>query len=162
VNRRWTAAGRPLDLSAEYKFASGSRNPQDASRSGTFDQLYPANHDKFGHADLFGWRNIHTVRSQAAYAATKSFTLIAMYTNSWLASRRDALYNGSGKAIYRSASGAAGRHIGQEADLFFTYKRGRLQFGAGYGRFFQGEFVRKVSPGRASEYLYVFHSYSVQ
>lgn len=162
VSRRWTAASKPLDLSAEYKFASGARDPRNPSRSGTFDQLYPANHDKFGHADLFGWRNIHMVRPQAVYGFTKSVALNFMYANSWLASRRDALYNGSGKAMFQSASGAAGRHIGQEADLFFTYKRGRMQFGAGYGHFFPGEFVRKASPGRSHEYLYVFHTYSVQ
>ena len=42
---RWRqlALRRPLDVSVEYKYAS--------------------NHDKFGHADLFGWRNIHKMRS---------------------------------------------------------------------------------------------------
>src|SRR5262249_22749539 len=36
VSRRWMAAGRPLDVSGEYKFASGSGDPGDASRSRTF------------------------------------------------------------------------------------------------------------------------------
>jgi len=34
-----------------------------ATRDGTFDQLYASNHDRFGRADLFGWRNIHNLRS---------------------------------------------------------------------------------------------------
>src|ERR1051325_5137974 len=48
---------RPLDLSVEYKYASGN-SAEDKSRETTFDQLSPANHDTFGHEDLFGWRNM--------------------------------------------------------------------------------------------------------
>ena len=82
------AVSRPegLDLTAEYKYASGTKNPQDTSRVSTFDQLFPANHDKFGHMDLFGWRNIHAVRSQATLGVTRSFAVNFMYNSWWLAS----------------------------------------------------------------------------
>ena len=49
-------------LYAEYDFATGDRNPHDGIR-GTFDQLYPSNHDKYGFADQVGWRNIRDVRA---------------------------------------------------------------------------------------------------
>src|ERR1039458_8186067 len=84
----------PLDLEAEYKYASGSKNP--GARDGTFDQLYPANHDKFGHADLFGWRNLHNLRSLDTLHITKPLALNFMYDNWWLASLSDALYSGAG------------------------------------------------------------------
>ena len=48
-------------ITAEYNFASGDADPADAVR-GTFDQLYPTAHDKYGLADQVGWRNIHDVR----------------------------------------------------------------------------------------------------
>lgn len=148
-----------LDLSIEYKYASGTKDPQ-GSRSSTFDQLYAANHDKFGHADLFGWRNIHNLRSLNTAHIGKTLALNVMYNNSWLASARDALYNGQGRPLARSPQGAAGRHIGQEIDLFATHQWSGFQFGAGFAHLFAGEFLRKTTPGVNTRYLYIFQSYS--
>jgi hypothetical protein len=159
MTRTWVLAGKPLDGLLEYKFASGGRS--DASRSRTFDQLFPTNHDKFGHQDLFGWRNIHNIRILSTWGATKNLGLNIMYTDSWLASVNDALYNGSGKAIARSLSGSAGRHVGREADAFATYRYGHFQFGAGYGYFFPGAFVKSATPGVAQSYAYIFHTYTL-
>ena len=161
VTRRWEPAGRPLDISGEYKFASGARNPKDTALSRTFDQLYAANHDKFGHQDLFGWRNINNLRSLATYGISKKFALNFMYNNYWLASAYDSLYNGSGKAIARSANGSAGTHVGQDTDLFVTYKYRHFQLGAGYGHLFMGSFLRTTTPGASPSYVYIFHTYSL-
>lgn len=150
---------KPLDLSVEYKFASGSDDPQGA-RVSTFDQMYPANHDKFGHQDLFGWRNIHNIRSLETMGVTRSFALNFMYGANWLASTRDAVYNGAGRSIVRSAAGTAGRFVGQELDVFATVKVSGLTFGAGYGYFFKGEFVRNTTPGMNPNFAYIFQSYS--
>lgn len=160
VTRPFMVAGRKLETSIEYKYASGTANPSNAAKSGTFDQLYPANHDKFGHEDLFGWKNLHHIRGLASYSISKSFTLNAMYSEFWLASDRDALYNGQGKAIVRSAAGIAGRHVGREADLFATYSAGPWLFGGGYGHFVAGHFLVKTSPAVGPVYLYLFHTYS--
>ena len=151
--------GRQLDISGEYKYASGTKNPQDATHSRTFDQLYPANHDKFGHEDLFGWRNVHNARSVATLAVTKNFAVNGMYDNFWLASRKDALYGLGGQALVRSIDGSAGRHVGQEADLFATYHYKHFLLGGGYGHVFAGEFLRKTTPGVGPAYLYLFHTY---
>jgi hypothetical protein len=161
LSRRWTVARKTLDLSAEYKYASGTENPADTKHSGTFDQLYAANHDKFGHEDLFGWRNIHNARSLTTLGVTRNFAISFLYDNYWLANLKDALYNGSGKLIARSATGVAGRHVGQETDLFGTYKHGHFTFGAGYGHFFSGQFIEKTTPGIGPTYLYVFHTYTL-
>ena len=161
VTRRWTAFGKPLDVGLEYKFASGTRNPADTSRVGTFDQLYAAFHDRFGHQDLFGWRNIHSVRSLAVLGVNKRLAFNLMYDSFWLASARDALYNGSGKAIVRSATGTAGRHVGQEPDVFATYKYGRFTVGAGFGYFLIGTFISNTTPGVNPVYVYVFQAYSL-
>jgi hypothetical protein len=158
--RHWTLASRPLDASIEYKYASGTANPLDPTRSSTFDQLFPANHDKFGHMDLLGWRNIHNARSLVTYGVWKNAALNFMYDNSWLASSRDALYNSSGKAVARSITGTAGRHIGQETDLFATYRYRCLTFGAGYGYMFAGGFIRNATPGLSPTYAYIFQTYT--
>jgi hypothetical protein len=160
LSRRTHVAGKQLDISGEYKYASGIRNPQDTSHSRTYDQLYPANHDKFGHEDLFGWRNVHNLRSLATLAITKNFAISGMYDNIWLASRKDSLYGSGGQSLARSADGSAGRHVGQEADLFATYRFKHFLFGGGYGHVFAGEFLRKTSPGVSPTYLYLFHTYT--
>ena len=161
LSRRWTVAHKPLDVEAEYKYASGTANPADATHSGTFDQLYAANHDKFGHQDLFGWRNIHNARSLTDLGLVKNLAIHFMYDNYWLANVKDGLYNGSGKQIVRSVSGVAGRHVGQETDVFGTYKFGHFTFGAGYGHLFPGQFIQKATPGVGPTYVYVFHTYSL-
>jgi hypothetical protein len=91
---------------------------------------------------------------------TKSFTLNFMYDTYWLASLRDGIYNSSGRLIARSPKGDAGRHVGQEADIFGTYKYRHFLIGAGYGHFFSGEFIHNTTPGVGPTYLYLFHTYS--
>lgn len=160
LSRRWNLGAGPFELQAEYKFASGARDPKPNSSAGTFDSLYPSTHDKFGHMDLFGWRNIHYARTLATIGITKSLGLNLMYGSTWLASVRDGVYSASGARLARSITGSAGRHVGQEADIFGTFRFGHFLFGAGGGRFFAGEFVRNTRPAVARTYLYIFHTYA--
>jgi hypothetical protein len=157
ISRRFQMAW-PLDLEAEYKYASGSRNA--GTRDNTFDQLYASNHDRFGRADLFGWRNIHNLRSLDTLHIAKPLAINVMYNNWWLASPTDALYNGSGVAIVRSPKGNAGTHVGQEADVFGTYQTSGWTFGAGMAHVFAGEFLHATTPGVNTRYLFVFQSYT--
>ena len=148
----------PLLLSAEYKLASGTQ--PGASNSGTYDQLSPANHDKFGHQDLFGWRNLKTFRTLETLNLTKSLAVNFMYSDHWLFSATDALYNSSGSSIAVSKKGTAGDHVGRDVDGFVTFTRGAHLFGAGFGHFFRGEFVSNTTPGVNPRYLYLFQQYS--
>ncbi len=156
-----TEAGRmPLRLSGEYKVASGTK--AGSANSGTFDQLSPANHDKFGHEDLFGWRNLKTLKSLETLGITDNLALNLMYTNHWLYSSTDALYSGQGTSIAISKTGAAGSHVGQELDGFVTWRRQRHTFGAGVGHFFKGEFVANATAHINPRYFYVFQQYSLK
>ena len=148
----------PVILSIEYKGASGTK--PGATRSGTYDQLSPANHDKFGHEDLFGWRNLLTLKSLETFNISKKLALNLMYTNDWLYSRTDALYDSQGSSIAVSKLGTAGTHVGQELDSFLTYSRGHHTFGCGFGHFFAGEFLHATTPHVNPRYLYIFQQYS--
>ena len=150
-------AGRAIDVIGEYKYASGGVR---SDRISTFDQLFPAAHDKLGHADILGWKNVRNMKALATWNWAKSFSVNVMYNNSWLADPRDAVYNTAGRAIARSTTGFDGRHIGQEADLFVTYKKSGWTTGAGYGYFFSGEFIRRTTPAIDPQYMYVYQSYS--
>lgn len=149
---------RAVLLSAEYKGASGTH--AGSATAGTFDQLAAANHDKFGHEDLFGWRNLKTFKSLETFGLTRALALNVMYTNHWLFSYSDALYNSQGSSISISKTGTAGTHVGQELDEFLTCKVHAHLFGAGFGHFFKGEFVEHTTPHINPRYLYVFQQYS--
>ena len=161
LSRRWTLHGKSLDLFTEYKYASGTANPADARRNGTFDQISPANHDKFGHEDLFGWRNIHNARSGATLGLSKALAVSFMYDDIWLVCLKDGIYNSAGRVIARSVTGSAGRHVGRETDLYGTYKYKHFTVGAGYGHLFTGGFLQRTTPGVNPTYLYIFHTYSL-
>src|SRR5215471_12279520 len=94
-------------------------------------------------------------------ALTRRLSVKVMYTGFWLASSTDSLYNGSGKAIARSATGVAGRHVGEEGDVFATYRYRHFQIGAGYGYLAAGAFLRSTTPGASPSYVYMFHTYSL-
>ncbi len=158
ATKRSTVFSRNLDFSLEYKVASGTG--RGATTGGTFDQLSPANHDKFGQQDLFGWRNLRVLKSLETFGITKSFALNLMYTDLWLDSATDSLYNSSGTAISTSKLGTAGTRVGQGLDGFFTYKRGAHLFGAGVGHFFKGEFVTGTTKDINPRYFYLFQQYS--
>ncbi|MBV8816769.1 MAG: alginate export family protein [Acidobacteriaceae bacterium] len=149
---------RPLLFSAEYKVASGNKGT--TATGGTYDQLSPANHDKFGHMDLFGWRNLKTFKSLETWRVTNRLAWNVMYTNHWLYSATDSLYNSSGSSITVSKKGTAGTHVGQELDSFVTCKLGSHTVGAGFGHFFKGEFVTATTPNINPRYFYVFQQYS--
>jgi len=160
ISRKWNPGRFTLEALTEYKFASGSDDPSNKTSSGTFDQLYAANHDKFGHEDLLGWRNLHNWKSLLSVGLTRGLTVSYMYNNSWLASARDALYNISGKAVFESANGTAGRHIGQENDVFFTWKNGPVMFGSGLGYMCAGAFLTRMAPNASPLYVYTFTAYA--
>lgn len=150
----------PLDSSVEYKVASGSHAGQ--TRSATFDQFTPANHDKFGHEDLFGWRNLRTFKTLETLHPTKALAFNVMYTHESLFSPSDALYSSAGSKIAISPKGTAGRTVGQELDGFATYTWGAHTFLAGFGHFFKGPFVMNTTPGINPRYLYIGQQYNIK
>lgn len=160
VSRPVTVGKLPIDISAEYKQASGSHTGSD--HSATYDQLSPANHDKFGHQDLFGWRNLSTFKTLETVKVTKAVAFNLMYTDHHLFSASDALYNGAGSQIAISSKGTAGTHVGQELDSFLTVKVGAHTFLAGFGHFFKGDFVENATRGINPRYFYIAQQYTIK
>ena len=148
----------PLDWVFEYKYASGTADPT-SNKSGTFDQLYPANHDRYGHADLLGFRNVETVRFVNRIHWGKHTTLNVSYANNWVAQARDGMYDLTGKLIASSPNGTAGRHIGQELAFFTMHRFGHFQFGGGYAYWWLGDFARGTTPGVSPRYYYLHQSF---
>jgi alginate export protein len=143
-------------LFLEYNYASGDANSADGTR-GTFDELYPTSHGKYGLADQVGWRNIHDPHIGLDLKPAAKLTIAGGFHDYWLASARDGLYNSGGTLVSRAADGSAGRHVGQELDVYGAYSVGKaISFGAGYGRLFTGEFLNRTTRGHDYNYAYTF------
>jgi len=134
-------------LAFEYNYASGDRNPADGIR-GTFDQLYPSNHDKYGLDDLIGWRNLRHLRAALEVQPRRSLQLAVQYSSFWRASGWDGLYSISGAPLTPNPNPASGLHIGQEADARAVWKfTGFASVGLGYGRLVPGQFLTRTTAG---------------
>jgi hypothetical protein len=138
----------------QYDYASGDKNAHDGTH-GAFDTMYPTAHDRFGISDQFGWQNIKAIRAGGTVEPHNRWTVTAQWLDFWLASATDALYNTSGGAIVRSATGAAGNHIGNEADTYTWYELNRhVNVGVGVGHIFPGEFLKTTEKGSNFTYPY--------
>jgi hypothetical protein len=138
----------------QYDYASGDKNPTDGTH-GTFDTMYPTAHDRFGITDQFGWQNIIAQRVGLTIEPRHRWTVTGQYLDFWLASATDALYNTSGVAIVRDATGKSGTHIGHEADVYTWYELNRhVNVGVGLGHIFGGQFLEKTTKGPNYNYPY--------
>lgn len=148
-----------VKLTGEYNFASGDGDPADNVR-GTFDQLYPTPHDKYGLADQIGWKNVHHARAGFEITPFTGFPLTTNYHSWWLAERNDAVYNAGGAVVARVPTGAANRHVGQEID--FQVSRAltpQIQLAGGYAHVFPGAFLKEATPGASYSHPYVMVTY---
>jgi hypothetical protein len=148
-----------LRASTEFNYASGDADPADGRR-GTFDQLYPTGHDKYGLADQVGWRNIRHLRAGVEFTPLKRLPIVANYHSWWLNEKRDGLYSAAGALLARVAAGAASSHVGQEIDIQATrFVTPQLQLAAGYAHVLPGKFLRQATPGASSSHPYVMATY---
>jgi len=143
----------------ESNYASGTRNP-DGHTWGTFDQIYPSNHDKLEFADQFGRKNIQQVRAGVEETIGKKWKLRQTYVDLWLATTHDALYASNGAISIATDPNATSRHIGQEVDVIAQYQVDKaITAGFGYARLFSGRFLKTVSPGKDYGYPFVYLTY---
>ncbi len=153
----WHDASGPR-LVAEYNYASGDQDPHDGRR-GTFDQLYPTNHSKYGIADRVGWRNIHDAMGGLEWKPSAKWKFNADYRAFWLASRRDGLYSASGSLTVLNDHATSG-HVGGEIDIQATCRLTKqLVWGFGYAHLFPGEYLRQSTDASGVTYPYVIWEY---
>jgi len=147
-------------LFAEYNHATGDRNPTDNHR-GTFDQLYPTGHDKYGLTDQVGWQNMHHVRAGMEFKFNKKWMATGRYNSYWLADAHDALYTAGGGIIARNPTGSAGRYVGQGFDFVSSFSfNSRLTVSGGFGKIFAGTFLKNTTPGASYNYPYAMTVYN--
>ena len=157
--RETLPGSKAMHATAEYNYASGDADPADGVR-GTFDQLYPTAHDKYGLADQVGWRNIHHVRIGFDIAPLRATPITVNYHSYWLAEKRDALYAASGTPLARVPGGAASTRVGQEIDLQVARPlTPYLALAAGYSHLVPGPFLKQATPGASYSGPFVMVTY---
>ncbi len=138
-------------LTGEYKYASGNPNKTSSStRIGTFDQLYPNNHDAFGMTDLFGFENIKMERIHLDMAPAKQLSLLI--EQGWLrvATIHDSVYSGSASATVKApTAGFLSDDIGREFDASgqYVFFRDNLTLNFGVARFSPGALMIENAHG---------------
>jgi hypothetical protein len=158
------AASRPIAEGitgyVEWNAASGGGDP---SKSRTFDQLYPTNHNKYGIADMQGWRNMTELAAGINWKPKSGPSVQASYHLFALQNARDAWYGAGGApnrgkfGIFRDATGAAGKNVGQEFDLDLSWAlRHQITFQAGLAIFDPGSFVRTLNGGDARRQTWLY------
>lgn len=155
-----TSAKLAPRLVIEYNHATGDRNPKDGHR-GTFDQLYPTNHFRYGIADQVGWRNMHDATGGLDWGFRPKWRLNVDLHSFWLASRADALYAASGAVLIRNPA-ATSSHVGNELDAYMSYQHSkRLQFMGGIGHIFAGGYLKQSSGGSGLTAPYLMWTYTL-
>jgi hypothetical protein len=155
IGRTIPLGSKSYRVFGEYNFASGDKTPGDGVR-GTFDQLYPTPHDKYGLADQVGWKNIHHMRTGVETRPHAKLAIAGGYHSFWLASATDALYSAGSAVLARIPTGAPDRHVGQELDIQATYTPSpRIQLHGGYAHIFTGAFLKAATPGKSYSGPYV-------
>ncbi len=143
----------------ESNYASGSKNPNGRSW-GTFDEIYPSNHDKLDFADQFSRKNIQQVREGVEETIGKKWKLRETYENLWLATTHDALYASSGAISIAADPKATSRYLGQEVDFSAQYQVNEsVAAGFGCARLFSGRFLKTTSLGKDYTYPFVYLTY---
>ncbi|MGA2352745.1 MAG: alginate export family protein [Terracidiphilus sp.] len=142
-------------LGGEYDYASGNplTNPY---RIGTFDQLYPSNHNVFGLTDLFGFQNIKQERINLDLAPAKHLALLIQQEWLRVATVKDSVYSGSGSAkVKPPTKGFLSDDIGREFDVSgqYAFLRNNMTLNVGIGHFSPGTLMQKASsPSVGKEY----------
>jgi hypothetical protein len=143
-----------------YDLASGDHNPGRSDTHGTFNQLFPFGHYYFGFLDDVGRMNIQDLNFQAVTWPTKWVTCCAQYHIFRLDSSKDALYGPASQVLRVDPTGAAGRTVGNELDLWTNFHLAQNQdIWVGWSKLYEGSFLKKTGFGPSPELFYVQYSF---
>lgn len=138
---------------AEYNHASGDRDPSNGT-VGTFDNLFPTNHNKYGLIDFMSLKNMNNVMLGASVKPCKKVQLSSEFSWFFLDAKESAWFNASG-GIFRAANANASTQLGEELDLVMNYTINKyLSALIGYSHFFAGLFAEDTGRHDDANFIY--------
>jgi len=121
----------------------------------------PTNHNKYGTADVIGWRNMQNLRAGVEQTLRPGLKLQCDYHSHWLAQLANVLYSDNGAPVTRPGAISSSRHVGQEVDLVLSYKISKqYTLGVTYGHLWAGQFLKDTTQGSNVSYPYTFLTYA--
>lgn len=156
-----------LTIGAEFSMASGGSS---ATKTKTFDNLYPTNHKFYGSEDMIGWRNIQELAVKASYKTKSGATFKFGHHHFWLFDKKDGFYGaggglnkGLGGANLIDPTGASGRYLGSEFDLDYSRPIGKnATLAAGVSTFTPGGFIKARNGGSAKAQNWFYIKYEIK
>jgi hypothetical protein len=144
-----------LRLGFEYDVATGDRNPYDG-RSGEFFNLFPANHQHYGYADLMGWRNMQDFRPMFTVAPARPVKFDIDYHRLYLLAARGPWKDAGGNVLGSDPTGKSGTRVGDELDFTLGFPiHKHLKVLSGYSLFFPGEYASKTLGEDNQHFVYL-------
>ncbi len=147
---------------AEFNYASGDDSIDDGDR-GTFTNLFPSNHDKYGYMDQFAFQNLINLKATVGFKPVEKLNVHGDFHFFWLAQENDAWYQSLGLPVYfpsrpnfgqkfgRGAGGTA-NNAGNEVDLLLKYQyNDAVSWNLGFSHFFAGDVVDTALAGDAGD-----------
>ncbi|WP_373044835.1 alginate export family protein [Vulgatibacter sp.] len=149
-----------------YDMASGDSDAGD-EKWGTFENLYPTNHDKYGLIDLASWKNLQDIYFGAGFSPVAPVAFQATVHLLGRTETEDTFYRASGLPLRDRAAAmeSDASNVGTELDLTLNWNITK-GFGAllGYSQLFAGDFLDDTaadgkSPDPAFAYLQLTGSF---
>ncbi len=139
----------------EYDRASGDSDPADG-RSGSFDNLFPTNHNKYGLMDCHNWSNLGDLRFFGSAKPRPWLTLALEAHDFRLDSARAPWTSAGGAVLGWDKTGRSGTRVGREVDFTAggTFRKA-YSWLAGCSAYWPGNFARATRGGDASRFVYV-------
>ncbi|MEW6757063.1 MAG: alginate export family protein [Acidobacteriota bacterium] len=146
-----------ISLGAEWNRASGDEDPTDG-RSGSFDNLFPTNHNKYGLMDYHNWSNLREVKLFGSIQVREGLRLEAEVHDFRLDSPTAPWTAAGGALMGRDLTGASGARVGREVDLSISggFKtRPSVKWLAGVSHYDPGAFAKAVRGPDPSRLAYL-------
>lgn len=140
---------------SEYNHASGDRNPRRGNKFNTFDNLFPTNHNKYGHIDFISLKNMNNFMMGASVKPHQRWLFSTDFHWFFLDAKESPWFNAGG-GVYRAANPRASTQLGEEVDIMVNYKcTEHLSFLGGYSHFFAGPFAKDTGANDDANFLYL-------
>lgn len=151
------------EISGEGNIASGDVNPTDRTLE-TFDlnNNYPTNHNKYGYADLFAWKNMEDYRAGIAFHPFARTRVSVDYHYLRLNELNDAWYRANGMVLNGLVGGTftGNRKMGDEVDLLIKHKyNDHLDFLGGWSVFLPDKVLPATGTSDNANFFYLQSRY---
>jgi len=137
-----------------YDHATGDEASTDGERQEFFN-FFPTNHQHYGYADFWGWRNIASPYVGVSFTSGKHFGQVKLHDFS-LEEAGGPWKDAGGTVLGFDSTASSGEDVGRELDLTYRYRwMDKVTLEAGYSRFDPDSFAEAQRGPDASDWGYL-------